>query len=297
MEDDRFGLVIYEHLPNDSSSTSTTTPDPTPSGFWRPIWVGILRAEGVEYVDHDQIQSLRLTFSDGLAMLNDIEFLKSNGAVVNDKTILADIVGFCLDKLPTKSLWGYGHGGDAQQNNNTTTPRRPSFLIETPYYVTDKITENGGLSGVAAGENPGKYSVLKNLKVSPNLFYEIERDEDALGGNMITREASTCGLVLKNILQAFRMQVGSRRRIVQNLQPRGHVRGVGHLRTPVPIRGPHPAKIARRRRCHEPHPITPFRSRTKISNSSRGSPLASSSRQNGPSPFMKMEGRPDSSRG
>ena len=108
MEDDRFGVAIWEHEPSASSSTSTTTADPSPDGTWAPVWFGILQAEGVEFVDHETNEFLRLTFTDGLPRLNEILFQDDSGDNITAVKTLAELIEICLAKIPTATLYGYG---------------------------------------------------------------------------------------------------------------------------------------------------------------------------------------------
>ena len=195
MEDDRFGVAIWEHEPSASSSTSTTTADPSPDGTWAPVWFGILQAEGVEFVDHETNEFLRLTFTDGLPRLNEILFQDDSGDNITAVKTLAELIEICLAKIPTATLYGYGFGtGAGTISTSSTVP----MWTEDVYYMTDQHATPTPL---------GAYSVFQSLRVPASAFYDIKREQDALGGDFVRRDASSCAEVLRHILSVMRMRL------------------------------------------------------------------------------------------
>lgn len=194
MQDDRFGVALWRHQPDGNSSTSTTTPDSDPDGAWRLEWTGLLLAENVQFVDHESHEMLRLEFSDGLARLNEVDFLDSSGDPFTGSMTLAQLVDICLGKIATSSLFGYAFGtGTGSLTTSTAVP----FFTERIYCLTDKHDD------VA----PGAFSVFQNVRVSASAFYSIKKEKDELGGSFVTRESTSCAEVLRNVLRVLRMRI------------------------------------------------------------------------------------------
>lgn len=197
MEEGRFGVCLWRHEADAStSSTSTTTDDPTPSGTWALEWVGVLLPEGVEFVDHEVNQMLRLEFSDGLAGLNDQVWAQSNGDPLTGRQNLAAIVAMCLSKIPTSSIFGYAFDSGSGVGTPSASSTVPLLEEEVYYYTTEHDTTTAG-----------SRSMLQNVAVEQSAFYTIERAEDELGGNFLRTEYTSCGEVLKNVLAAFRLRI------------------------------------------------------------------------------------------
>ena len=193
VEDDRFGVALWRHAPDAQSSTGPEADD-TPSGTWALEWVGLIDAEGVEFVDHEVNELLRLTARDGLARLNSIPYLDDSDNPFEDSVPLSTTVLRCLGKIPTADLFGYGFSSGAGTLSATSTV--PLFT-EDVYYLTERH------DNVAVGI----HSVLQNTLASQLAFASVERGEDDLGGKFKRTEVVSCAEVLREICAAFRARL------------------------------------------------------------------------------------------
>lgn len=195
-QEERFGVCLFRHEAGSGSSSSLTTSGNI-TGEWRLEWVGLLQPEGVEFVDHEVNELLRLKFDDGLARLNEKVFRSVNGTPLTGINHLGGIVTNCLARIPTYTIFGYSFGSlasDATLQDNSPVP----FLEEEVYYYTDKHV---------TGAVQGSRSLLQNVAVEQGCFGEMERVEDALGGDFLRTEYVSCAEVLKNVLGAFRYRI------------------------------------------------------------------------------------------
>lgn len=187
-EQDRFGAVLMKFVAGPNSDADD------PDGEFEIHWAGLLQHEQIEFVDHESNELLRLTFTDGLSRLNDAPFLDDNGDAFDGALRLSEIVQKCLGKIPTSPIFGYL---SESANPVPSSSTKSKFLREDVYYLTEELDD------VLAGA----FSTLMNVRTDANVFYQIERSDDGLGGRYLRREAVSCGEVLRNVLSALRMRI------------------------------------------------------------------------------------------
>lgn len=194
-EEGRFGVVLFRHEPSGSSSDSLTTSGDI-TGEWRIEWVGVLQPEGTEFVDHEVNELLRLTFTDGMAGLNERLYSDANNNLITGRQTILGIVASCLAKIPTSTIFGYDWGVSSAAETLSTSSPAP-FLEEEVYYFTNKHDST----------TAGSRSMLSNVAVEQGGFSSIERVTDELGGDFVRTEFVSCAEVLKNCLAAFRLRI------------------------------------------------------------------------------------------
>lgn len=185
--EDRFLVAVFQ-----------VTPIPGVDPRLVPVWFGTLAPEGISYVSHESNEFLRITAHDGLAALNDIPYQDDDGEPYTTDGSLAKHLQRVFEKLPTASLWRFGHGngGTALSDSSAASVYSPPFLIENSYIGPSQVVT--AIAGV-----PDAYSVLSNVQAKAVAFYEIETQEDKFGGTFANKTTSTCGEVLDAILQAL----------------------------------------------------------------------------------------------
>jgi hypothetical protein len=196
-KDERFAVGLFKHKPHPaSSSTSTTTQDPSPTGYWVPEWFGIIKPEGVERLTNEPNSFLRITATDGLEILNQVDYKKPDGTFYDDAPRLIQVIGRCLQYLPTAKLWGFNGYGDATDSSDSVVWGSPSFFREYIYqYAEDEHLLDTGPQIVM--------SVLHNTAVNSPTFYNIKTVTDPLGGDFIEKDSASCAKVLESILEVF----------------------------------------------------------------------------------------------
>lgn len=192
--EDRFLVALFRFEPTPNSTLQD------PDGSFRPEWFGVLSPEGVEYVSNESNEFLRITAHDGLAALNDVPYQDENADPYTTDTTLAGHLGRILEKLPTATLWSFTSGtGTTALPDNNSDPE--VYLAREVSYLGPTFTLNA-ISGV-----PDAYSVLTSLQAKATAFYEIDTSTDQFGGTFATKTTSTCGQVLKAIVQVLGMRV------------------------------------------------------------------------------------------
>lgn len=200
--DERFAIGLFKHIPNAStSSTSTTVQDANPTGYWAPEWFGILIPEDVQVLDNEPNSFVRIKASDGLSILNSVDY-SNDGALYENKDSLAKTISRCLGKIPTSSLWGFN------EYDNSTTPNTaidnadtalviPAFFREYIYQYSETHKDAGDVI----------QSVLYHTEVYSPSWYDVSQSSDHFGGILTAKDALTCAGVLRNILQVFQARL------------------------------------------------------------------------------------------
>lgn len=200
-QDHRFGIAVFVFEPDGTDGTGGAELFSDGNGWWRPFWFGTIFADQGEADYLKSKANFTLTAQCGLALLNDEQFVQANGDPFTDEATLAQMIGRCLDKLPTKSLWGFNdYDGGTTVNrdfNQThvdralgTKPRVPMF--RECVWIFDKEKHNGG-----------NVSVLDHVKCSSMAFLEIAETKDQLGGIVRTRNYVSCSQVLEHVAAVF----------------------------------------------------------------------------------------------
>ena len=196
-KDHRFGIAVFVFEPDGTDGTGGAELFADGNGWWRPFWFGTIFADQGE-ADYLKTQAnFTLTAQCGLALLNDEQFVQDNGDPFTDEATLAQMIGRCMDKLPTKSLWGWNdYDGSTAVNRDFNQTHVDRALAQKPrvpmfrecVWIFDKEKHNGG-----------DVSVLDHTKCSSMAFLEIAESKDQLGGIVRTRNYVSCSQVLEHV--------------------------------------------------------------------------------------------------
>lgn len=195
--DHRFGIAVFVFEPDSTDGTTGADLFADGNGWWRPFWFGTIFADQGEAEYLKTQAKFSVTAQCGLALLNDENFVKDNGDPYLDEATLAQQIGRCFDKLPTKSLWGWNdYDGSTSVNRDFNQnhvdrgidgiPRVPLFRECVWIFDKDK-------------HNDGSASILDNTGCSSMAFLEIAEDKDELGGIVRKRQFVSCSEVLEHI--------------------------------------------------------------------------------------------------
>ena len=204
--ENRFAVGLFKHVPHPTnSSSSATTQDTTPAGFWVPEWFGVIQPDGVQSLTNEPLSFLRIKAVDGLGLLNQTDFLQANGLVYEDEATLSKTVGRCLEKLPTSKLWGWPSFNGSTSQSSAVSPSsvtNRTFLREYVHnYDHDAhLFEINPLTFL-------KQSPLYNTAILSPTFNKSDESTDPLGGEFVSKSTVTCGKVLEHILQVFQARL------------------------------------------------------------------------------------------
>jgi len=129
------------------------------------FWCGVVHAEETSEEIGDGIITVSLQASDGLGMLSNIDWKKSNGDRYSGHTKAVDALWSALSKLPHSSLIASA-GGAVLVEHNLNRP------------ITQNASEvflHGPISGVYRG-------VMDYMKLEPNTFYYSNLEEEKVVG-------------------------------------------------------------------------------------------------------------------
>ena len=212
--DNRFGVALFIFEPNASADGNGETAFADGNGFWRPIWFGTIMADQGESEHLTTKRLFSITANCGLTLLNDEPFREDDGDVYTDEVSLTKTIARCLEKLPTSSLYGWN------QYNGSTTPssaglsetyQRTSLSDKpvTPFFRESVWIEerNNHTQTIIGQEVGGMTSVLNNTLIQSMAFVDVKHGNDAMGGTVRERTATSCTEVLENIASIFGAQI------------------------------------------------------------------------------------------
>lgn len=195
--DHRFGIVVYKSTYNLNST------EDVPVGKWILEWCGVINPEGVSLELGESAKFLRLDAIDGLALLNDIPYLKDDGSLYDSWENLKGVIAQCIRHIPTASLWGFVNGSSASNVNSSTGSAlltdQPPFFIETIHQWDSVAHDIGPVEGFA--------SVIGNTGCQTQSFYSITRSEDRFGGNIKDTASISCSEVLDHVASLLRARI------------------------------------------------------------------------------------------
>lgn len=195
--DHRFGVVVYK------STFQPSSTEDVPVGLWVLEWCGVINPEGVSLELGESAKFLRLDAVDGLALLNEIPYLKDDGNLYDSWENLKGVIAQCIRHIPTASLWGFVNGSSASNVNSSTASglltNQPPFFIETIHQWDSVAHDIGTLEGYA--------SVLSNTGCQTQSFYSITRSEDRFGGNIKDTTSISCSEVLNHVASLLRARI------------------------------------------------------------------------------------------
>lgn len=203
--DERFAVGLFKHVPNTStSSTSTTVQDPSPTGYWAPEWFGIVIPEDVKVLDNEPNSFMRIKANDGLAILNSVQYIDDDGSLFENRDSLAKTIARCLSKIPTSTLWGFNEY-DLSTTPNTAIDNVDTALVIPAFfreYLYQYSPNNHKDSTTGVISSPVHLTSI----LSPT-WYDLSSSTDHFGGMLTTKEALSCAGVLKHILQVFQSRL------------------------------------------------------------------------------------------
>ncbi len=195
--DHRFGIVVYKstYFPNSTEDV--------PVGKWILEWCGVINPEGVSLELGESAKFLRLDAIDGLALLNDIPYLKDDGSLYDSWENLKGVIAQCIRHIPTASIWGFVNGSSASNVDSSTGSAliadQPPFFIETIHQWDSVAHDIGPVEGYA--------SVIGNTGCQTQSFYSITRSEDRFGGNIKDTASISCSEVLDHVASLLRARI------------------------------------------------------------------------------------------
>lgn len=138
----------------------------------QPWWAGIIHAEQCSEVIGDGYIQVSIGGSDGLAMLDHIDFKDSSGDEFTGFMSASEVVWECLKKIPSTQLW-----------TQVANPGMIEWPLIKPTTATTTTFSYNGTDGVDRG-------VLDYLRVAPSSFYQTRQaDRIKLIGNSLFNRA------------------------------------------------------------------------------------------------------------
>ena len=195
--DHRFGIAVFKIALNPTSTQAV------PVGHWVLEWAGVINPEGVSLELGESSKFLRLDAVDGLALLNDIEYLDDDGNLYDTWQSLKGVIAQCIRHIPTASLWGFQSASSASNVNSSTastlTTGQNPFFIETIHQWDSVAHDIGTIEGYA--------SVIGNTGCQTQSFYSITRSEDRFGGMIKETQGISCSEVLDHVASLLRARI------------------------------------------------------------------------------------------
>lgn len=196
-DDHRFILGLYS-----LTVPTASTFDNDDTLYATPVWFGIISNEDMEWDPQNLHSSMRITARCGLALLNDLEYVDDNGDRFTGYQRVTKHIHNCLSKLPHWGLYGYiSYGlGTPYGFGAFFSINRPAITLENTFIAKDEHTVPVGNTFNVT------HNSFYNTKVASEIFYDIEHDEDFLGGDVVRVETLSCGDVLKEICSTFQLR-------------------------------------------------------------------------------------------